>query len=854
MKQLFLQSKFGMLLLLALPIAGSVMGSNSIKITYDGDQTSDEHQTAIFSDAVTAIQGSGLLELEVSNLADQSSFYTIELSQAMDISSDANIWASIKSDTPLQKLGVKLEDINGNSTTGNSSSDQFYLPGEALRFLNYSFSKGSNVQPSLLSEMETNNVDGTQIKKIVFFNNSGAEFSGKIWFDNMMLGSEDISNGAEITGSTCYLPFNGNRQFGNGLAGIAMDSNGKIGIAQNNELMISVTDLLGANSYQGVFIFENPLDVSNGNAVFNYKAKSDIPITLLFRFEDVNGKRVDLVESAMEITELMESYVFDVNNRLLSNPDFDATQVKEFQIRKLSADGVNGTVVIDDFNLGIPYFNVYANDYSGDISDATQTSNFDESVLATQTNGLLQLAITGIQDQASIYTVDFTKPLDISSDPNIRMVVKSDAILTKLGVKLIDADGNSTSGNSSSDKFYLPAQDKFLNHSFSAGSNGQASIQKELSAYNVDGTAIKKIVFFNNSGAEFTGNITIDYLQLSTEDTENGAMLTDTSFYAPFNGQRQFGNGIAGIGMDSNGKIGIAQDDELYISVNEQLGEQSYQTVIVFDKALDLSNGNSYIEFKMKADVEMEMLLRFEDFDGDRADLVGFVSTPSVNFSTLRFDVNHRFSSHPNFNADQIKEFQIRKISSGSVNGTVVIDDLHLGMRDQEAPTAPASILLEEVTDTTAIVRWGDAIDNFDYVAYHVYVNGEKVNVTTLNEYKLNDMEGEVDIDVYALDRAGNSSEPANIKHKFRDQSTSVSELTSSIRFYPNPVREILTLESSEAIQAIGVYNIVGKKVNCDVFINGTTAKIYMTQLNDGLFVVECINAKNTITRRIVKQ
>ncbi len=85
----------------------------------------------------------------------------------------------------------------------------------------------------------------------------------------------------------------------------------------------------------------------------------------------------------------------------------------------------------------------------------------------------------------------------------------------------------------------------------------QAGVGPQLADNNVTGSRIDKIEFFNASGSEFTGKISFDFLQLGTPSTNNGAVLTDTTFYAPFDGQRMQGNGLEGIAFDNNGKIGV---------------------------------------------------------------------------------------------------------------------------------------------------------------------------------------------------------------------------------------------------------------------------------------------------------
>jgi hypothetical protein len=847
-------------LILFGPVALYAQVSNVVELTYSGSTISDAIQTSTFAPEVTETQADGVLELDIANLSDQDTMYTIEFANVVDISADPNMHVRIKSDSSMEYLGVKLVDDLGNFTTGNTNDDIIFLPGVEDKFLNYSFSAGSNTQATIQKELSAHNVDSTQIKKIIFFNNSGEAFTGKIWFNYFKLSTPDGDNGVELTDTTFYAPFNGERQFGNGLEGIAMDSKGRIGIAQDDALTISLNENLGEHKYLTVFIFETLLDLSNDNAEFHFQMKSDIEVTLLYRFEDVNGNRVDLVDMVPEVSDEMSTYRFDVNHRFTSNPDFDPTQIKEFHIRKLSSEGVNGTLVLDDFYLGIPYFDLYKNDYTGStISDNLQTSSFDDAVTATQADGALALVATDLAVMDTLYRIQFDRPLDISQDPNLFARIKSNAPMADLGVKLVDINGNATSGTSKSAVMELPGvEDRFLTYSFSSGSNEQPSIQDELTANNVDSTKIKEVIFFNNSEAAFTGTVWFDYLQLSTPDTDNGAMLTDTTFYAPFNGERQFGNGIEAIAMDNNGRIGIYQNETLTISMRESLGEHSYLTAFLFSDSLDVSNENSYVKFKMKSDIAVSLLLRYEDYNGERIDLVDFVPEVSDTFVTYAFSLNHRFLSNPGFKPEEVKEFHFRKLDTEPFNGTLVIDDFQIGFKDTEAPTAPSNLMLTEVTDTSATLTWEAASDEYGVFAYKVYANDELLGTTVGLQMSVDDLEGTVTFKVVASDRAGNDSEPSNEETATFEVTSinNLSDLDNLIKVFPNPAQEVIYIRCDQIkLQSVELISTAGSQVNIMKKDNShNTYSIDLSALPEGMYIIKIQTEHGLITKPVIKE
>lgn len=67
---------------------------------------------------------------------------------------------------------------------------------------------------------------------------------------------------------------------------------------------------------------------------------------------------------------------------------------------------------------------------------------------------------------------------------------------------------------------------------------------------------------------------------------------------------------------------------------------------------------------------------------------------------------------------------------------------------------------------------------------------------------------------------------------------TAVNETAIQARIYPNPVDRMTTLQSTEEIQHVCIYNILGVKMK-ELAINGHTAVIDLSELSSGAYVVE---------------
>ena len=76
---------------------------------------------------------------------------------------------------------------------------------------------------------------------------------------------------------------------------------------------------------------------------------------------------------------------------------------------------------------------------------------------------------------------------------------------------------------------------------------------------------------------------------------------------------------------------------------------------------------------------------------------------------------------------------------------------------------------------------------------------------------------------------------------------------STNFSYYPNPVKEVLTLTSTQNISSVVVYNLLGQKVS-DNSINATSAKIDMSALSNGSYIVKVTSENQTKTIKIIKE
>ena len=90
----------------------------------------------------------------------------------------------------------------------------------------------------------------------------------------------------------------------------------------------------------------------------------------------------------------------------------------------------------------------------------------------------------------------------------------------------------------------------------------------------------------------------------------------------------------------------------------------------------------------------------------------------------------------------------------------------------------------------------------------------------------------------------------------FREESTTELRSLSTntdISVFPNPVSNLLTVETSESINQASVYNSSGQLVKQIRESNGGLLQINVQDLESGMYVLKVETDNNTFVERIVK-
>ncbi|QTV06384.1 GEVED domain-containing protein [Faecalibacter bovis] len=81
-----------------------------------------------------------------------------------------------------------------------------------------------------------------------------------------------------------------------------------------------------------------------------------------------------------------------------------------------------------------------------------------------------------------------------------------------------------------------------------------------------------------------------------------------------------------------------------------------------------------------------------------------------------------------------------------------------------------------------------------------------------------------------------------------------VTDLTnSSIKLYPNPIKDILKIESDKEIKSIKVINTLGQQVG-DYKVNQSNTEVNFSGLTSGVYIVQITTVDGVITKKVIKK
>lgn len=176
---------------------------------------------------------------------------------------------------------------------------------------------------------------------------------------------------------------------------------------------------------------------------------------------------------------------------------------------------------------------------------------------------------------------------------------------------------------------------------------------------------------------------------------------------------------------------------------------------------------------------------------------------------------------------------------------------------EDEVP-APTNVKAEATSSTTIRLSWDPVpgalaygilwvdMDMFLGGTYETYVDLTDMEPNTQYCFKVFTI-SEIDEEGYIVGYSEDSEEACATTW-----AESVEEATASFNIYPNPVNDVLFIESTETVEEVSIYTIAGVMVYNETSLSNNS--INVSELNGGVYIIKVRTENNETISRFVKK
>ena len=82
-------------------------------------------------------------------------------------------------------------------------------------------------------------------------------------------------------------------------------------------------------------------------------------------------------------------------------------------------------------------------------------------------------------------------------------------------------------------------------------------------------------------------------------------------------------------------------------------------------------------------------------------------------------------------------------------------------------------------------------------------------------------------------------------------EGAAIEEVTASLNVYPNPVNNMLFVETESNVVEISVYDIFGRQ---QLAVSGQQSAVSVTDLNSGIYFVKVVTDNGEVVKRFIKK
>jgi len=134
----------------------------------------------------------------------------------------------------------------------------------------------------------------------------------------------------------------------------------------------------------------------------------------------------------------------------------------------------------------------------------------------------------------------------------------------------------------------------------------------------------------------------------------------------------------------------------------------------------------------------------------------------------------------------------------------------------------------------------------YDYINEHIYVS--ITDYFSFGQGKVYDLEG----NEIAAFEAGISAEAIKVRYK---DHTLVPELAAtSVKTYPNPCRDFITIQSQNPILSVRIISQLGQEISHTAASGEIQKRVDLHRLKNGLYILQIESTQGIVTKSILKQ
>jgi len=371
-----------------------------------------------------------------------------------------------------------------------------------------------------------------------------------------------------------------------------------------------------------------------------------------------------------------------------------------------------------------------------------------------------------------------------------------------------------------------------------------------------------------------------NFVRLNTDGT------LDSTFNTGSSTGTSLLNRINAMHIQSDGKIIIAGAFNTYNGTSRK-GLARINSNGTLDTSFSIGTGFEITAVQDMDVFEDENLLivgNFTSYNGATRNRIAKISTRTITINSLSetgpfcagvtFDINYTLSG--TYNSGNIFTAQLSDASgdfsnatnigtfaseiAGTINVTIpqntIAGNTYKIRIISSSPFATGDIYTTNIVisetplptaEATQDFTTGDTLEDF-------IVDGENIKwydaQTEGNE--LQNSELIVSGTIYYVSQTINGCESARLPITAGTDLATDSFGLSQLKYFPNPVREILNLEFSEDISSVTIYNLIGQKI-VNTNPNANTVKLDLSSLNSGTYIVKITSGENSRAIKINK-